>query len=153
MDERYVERNFKPSNCVISENNMVLPPSASVVSPSPWSNETVDSLEFNATIPPDLQFNENSLTIVIVYCVLFVIAAVGNLTVFITMLRLRHRKSRISLMITHLAIADLMVTFIMIPLEVSTFYYLFRIRNILNINICPCRTVLDFLFVVRCLIR
>ncbi|XP_050519488.1 adipokinetic hormone/corazonin-related peptide receptor variant I-like [Diabrotica virgifera virgifera] len=54
-----------------------------------------------------------------VYCVFFVVAAVGNLTVLISLYRSRHRKSRISLMITHLAIADLIVTFIMIPLEVG----------------------------------
>lgn len=75
-------------------------------------------VEANDTFPSDLRFNENSLTVVIVYCVLFVIAAVGNLTVFITLFKSRHRKSRISLMITHLAVADLLVTFIMIPLEV-----------------------------------
>lgn len=74
------------------------------------------------TLPPNLVFNENSLVGVIVYSLLFVLAAVGNLTVFITLFRSRHRKSRINLMITHLAVADLMVTFIMIPLEVSTFF-------------------------------
>lgn len=72
------------------------------------------------TLPPNLVFNENSLVGVIVYSLLFVLAAVGNLTVFITLFRSRHRKSRINLMITHLAVADLMVTFIMIPLEVSS---------------------------------
>lgn len=84
------------------------------------TNTTMDLPAFvNDSFPAELKFNENSLTVVIVYCVLFVIAAVGNLTVFITLFKSRHRKSRISLMITHLAVADLMVTFIMIPLEVS----------------------------------
>lgn len=75
--------------------------------------------ESNDSYPSDLRFNENSLTVVIVYSVLFLIAAVGNSTVFLSLFRSRHRKSRISLMIRHLAIADLVVTFIMIPLEVS----------------------------------
>ncbi|KAF6210560.1 hypothetical protein GE061_013666 [Apolygus lucorum] len=69
-------------------------------------------------LPLDLNFNDSSLEVV-VYAVLFVVAAVGNLTVFVTLVRGRHRKSRISLMITHLAIADLFVTFIMIPLEIG----------------------------------
>lgn len=72
----------------------------------------------NSTLPPQLKFTEQSLSVVVVYCLLFVVAAVGNLTVFITLSRGRHRKSRISLMMSHLAAADLLVTFLMIPLEV-----------------------------------
>lgn len=82
-------------------------------------------------VPPTL--NKNALTVIIVYCILFVIAAIGNLTVFITLFRSRRRKSRISLMISHLAIADLLVTFVMIPLEVSVsdyFMCLFIYQNI-----------------------
>lgn len=80
-----------------------------------------DRNEFNDTFPVYLQFNENSLWTVLVYSVLFFIAAIGNLTVFVSLFKSRHRKSRISLMIRHLAIADLVVTFIMIPIEVSDF--------------------------------
>lgn len=76
------------------------------------SNQTINIYPYN------LQFNKNNLTVVIVYLALFFIAAVGNLTVFVSLFKSRHRKSRISLMILHLAIADSMVTFIMIPLEV-----------------------------------
>lgn len=65
------------------------------------------------------KFDDNALIVVIAYSLLFIIAAIGNLTVFITLVRGRHRKSRISLMITHLAAADLFVTFIMIPLEIG----------------------------------
>lgn len=96
---------------------------------SNWTNELQENninvtfieqlQESNDSYPSDLRFNENSLTVVIVYSVLFLIAAVGNSTVFFSLFRSRHRKSRISLMIRHLAIADLVVTFIMIPLEVS----------------------------------
>lgn len=79
--------------------------------------------EINVTVPEELRFNQNTLTVVLVYSALFVIAAVGNLTVFISLFRSRHRKSRISLMIRHLAIADLVVTFIMIPIEVCRFLH------------------------------
>ncbi|XP_046422385.1 adipokinetic hormone/corazonin-related peptide receptor variant I-like [Neodiprion fabricii] len=50
---------------------------------------------------------------------MFGIAAMGNLTVFVTLSRRRHQKSRMSLMMRHLAAADLLVTFLTIPLEVS----------------------------------
>uniref|UniRef100_A0A6P7GC95 Gonadotropin-releasing hormone II receptor-like n=1 Tax=Diabrotica virgifera virgifera TaxID=50390 RepID=A0A6P7GC95_DIAVI len=82
----------------------------------------------NLSVHNDTQFGNDSTSDlwaqpnfreISVYCVFFVVAAVGNLTVLISLYRSRHRKSRISLMITHLAIADLIVTFIMIPLEVG----------------------------------
>jgi gonadotropin-releasing hormone receptor len=63
---------------------------------------------------------DTKIPFIVVYCILFVIAAGGNLSVVITLFRSkRHRRSRVSLMICHLAVADLMVAFIMIPLEVS----------------------------------
>ncbi|XP_023209719.1 gonadotropin-releasing hormone receptor-like, partial [Centruroides sculpturatus] len=70
-------------------------------------------------LPHYLTFNEDSVKELVIYSFLFVVAAAGNLPVFITLLRNRHRKSRIKLMLMHLAIADLIVTFIMIPLEIS----------------------------------
>lgn len=64
-------------------------------------------------------FTEDSVPLVAAYCLMFVIAAAGNLSVIITLFRSkRHRRSRISLMISHLAVADLIVAFFMIPLEV-----------------------------------
>ncbi|XP_049820611.1 adipokinetic hormone/corazonin-related peptide receptor variant I-like [Aethina tumida] len=77
-----------------------------------------DEFKSNHTGPPELMLQQN-FTVIIVYSALFVVAAIGNLTVFISLFRSRHRKSRISLMIRHLAIADLIVTFIMIPIEVG----------------------------------
>lgn len=89
-------------------------------------NETLygSYMESNDTVPPDILFHQN-LTVILVYSALFVVAAVGNLTVFISLFRSRHRKSRISLMIRHLAIADLIVTFIMIPIEVSFAFHFY----------------------------
>lgn len=78
---------------------------------SSWSN--------SSAMPHDLMFNSQHAIEVVAYSVLFVIAAIGNLTVFVSLFRNRHRKSRINLMIMHLAIADLIVTFIMIPLEIG----------------------------------
>ena len=70
-------------------------------------------------LPREMTFNDDSLVSVIAYSVLFVIAAFGNLTVFITLFRNRHRKSRVNLFIMHLNIADLNVTFVMLPLEIG----------------------------------
>ena len=76
----------------------------------------MDSTE-QTYLPPDMTFDEDNLMSVIVYCLLFLVAAVGNLTVFLTLFRNRHRKSRVNLFIMHLSLADLIVTFIMLPLE------------------------------------
>lgn len=64
-------------------------------------------------IPP-----ENVMAIA-VYSVLFVVSACGNLTVFITLYRNRRKRSRVSLFIIHLCLADLWVTFIFMPLEIA----------------------------------
>lgn len=72
----------------------------------------------NSSMIGDYIFEPN-FSVIVTYLFLFTIAAVGNLTVFISLFRSRHRRSRISLMIRHLAIADLIVTFVMIPIEVS----------------------------------
>ncbi|CAG9865443.1 unnamed protein product [Phyllotreta striolata] len=82
--------------------------------------ETNDSstIDGNATFVDTEQFKRRNFREIAFYTVLFVVAAIGNLTVFVSLLRSRRRKSRISLMITHLTIADLIVTFIMIPGEV-----------------------------------
>ena len=84
-------------------------------------NMTRDAFFMNMSddLPIEMTFNENAMLSVGVYCVLFVIAACGNLTVFITLFRNRHRKSRVNRFILHLSLADLIVTFIMMPLEIS----------------------------------
>ncbi|XP_077288091.1 adipokinetic hormone/corazonin-related peptide receptor variant I-like [Arctopsyche grandis] len=111
---------LKPVGVMFDGNQEVLS-GVSSMNETTWYNDSgsVDEAVRNSTsfVPPT--FNQNALTVIIVYCVLFVIAAIGNLTVFITLFRSRRRKSRISLMISHLAIADLLVTFVMIPLEVG----------------------------------
>lgn len=84
-----------------------------------WIILDVNGSKANDSFPNS--YSSRNILIIFVYTVLFTIAAVGNLTVFVSLFRSRHRKSRISLMIRHLAIADLIVTFVMIPIEVSIF--------------------------------
>ncbi|CAH2087010.1 unnamed protein product [Euphydryas editha] len=50
---------------------------------------------------------------------LFAVGAVGNVCVFISLVRSRRRKSRVNLLMTHLVVADLIVIFIVIPLEIG----------------------------------
>ncbi|XP_041980433.1 gonadotropin-releasing hormone II receptor-like [Aricia agestis] len=54
-----------------------------------------------------------------IYASLFVVGATGNVAVFVSLIRSRRRKSRVNLLMTHLAIADMIVTFIVIPLEIG----------------------------------
>ncbi|XP_070185442.1 gonadotropin-releasing hormone II receptor-like [Littorina saxatilis] len=70
-------------------------------------------------LPKELYFTDDSAVSVIAYGFLFLVAACGNLTVFITLFRNRGVRSRVNLFIMHLAIADLLVTFMMLPLEIA----------------------------------
>ncbi|KAH9369816.1 hypothetical protein HPB48_019149 [Haemaphysalis longicornis] len=73
----------------------------------------------SSTPPEEFTFTRKSLVQVIVYTLLFAAAAAGNVPVLLSLVGKRARKSRIKLMMMHLAIADLIVTFVMIPLEVA----------------------------------
>lgn len=83
---------------------------------------TLNATEIVDTVPIS-----NQEFVIGLYSVLFIIGAVGNVAVFFALIRSRRRKSRVNLLMTHLVVADLIVTFIVIPLEVS--------NEILNINI------------------
>lgn len=49
-----------------------------------------------------------------------VLSSIGNITVLVLLLKRRSKRpSRVDTMLTHLAIADLLVTFIMMPLEIG----------------------------------
>ncbi|KAK6179458.1 hypothetical protein SNE40_011814 [Patella caerulea] len=66
-----------------------------------------------------MTFNDDNLVSVIAYSCLFLIAATGNLTVFITLFRSRGFKSRVNSFIMHLSVADLIVAFVMLPMETA----------------------------------
>lgn len=55
------------------------------------------------------------------YGVLMCVGAVGNLVVLAALAGARRRRSRVDMLMTHLAVADVCVTCGVIPLEVSTF--------------------------------
>ncbi|XP_063830199.1 adipokinetic hormone/corazonin-related peptide receptor variant I-like [Ostrinia nubilalis] len=78
---------------------------------APVEVNSTDGLD--STVPPPEDF------VVAVYSVLLVVGAIGNVTVFASLLRSRRRKSRVNLLMTHLVVADMIVTFIVIPLEIG----------------------------------
>ncbi|KAK3932547.1 Gonadotropin-releasing hormone II receptor [Frankliniella fusca] len=74
-------------------------------------------------LPLDMQFNGGHMVSIVFYPILMVISAVGNITVFVILLRRRKKgRSRINNMLLHLSIADLLVTFLMMPLETAWNY-------------------------------
>ncbi len=71
------------------------------------------------SLPREMTFTSDSLIAVIFYAILLVIGAAGNLTVFVTLFRARQRRSRVNRFIMHLCLADMIVVFIMMPLEIG----------------------------------
>ncbi|XP_032681188.1 gonadotropin-releasing hormone II receptor-like [Odontomachus brunneus] len=84
-------------------------------------NETGVSSKYNDTdLPIDMYFNQGHMIKIITYSILMVISATGNIAVLImTIIRNQRSKSRINTLVMHLAIADLFVTFLMMPLEIG----------------------------------
>ena len=124
---RDIDVVVQPSLSVPSNTSDDISPNSSLSTHTPLlycHNLTLQEILANFTEclgppPQELYFSDNNLFTVIAYCCLFVIAAVGNLTVFITLFRNRNMKSRINMFIMHLAIADLIVTFMMLPIEIA----------------------------------
>ncbi|GFS39744.1 gonadotropin-releasing hormone II receptor [Nephila pilipes] len=80
---------------------------------------TTTNCTSNFTIDSSCTDLVESKTEVIVYSLLFFLASSGNIPVFISLFRGRRRASNINEMIFHLTIVDLIVTFVLIPLEIS----------------------------------
>jgi gonadotropin-releasing hormone receptor len=84
-----------------------------------WTETSLD----NATqhkLPINMRFNEGHQLSIIVYSILMVFSAIANTTVLVLIVKRRRKTpSRINTMLMHLAIADLLVTFLMMPLEIG----------------------------------
>ncbi|RLU24278.1 hypothetical protein DMN91_004490, partial [Ooceraea biroi] len=73
-----------------------------------------------AELPDEMRFNDGHIVTIVTYGILMMISAAGNITVLITtIIRRRKSKSRIHTLVMHLSIADLFVTFLMMPLEIG----------------------------------
>lgn len=75
---------------------------------------------FGLTPSPDMVFNETYLMVICCYSIVFVFAAVGNLTMFLILLRnLRKAKlNRVYTLLLNLNVADMLVTFFHMPKEI-----------------------------------
>ncbi|XP_031784266.1 adipokinetic hormone receptor isoform X1 [Nasonia vitripennis] len=87
---------------------------------APVNATTVASLDYD-DLPIDMRFNAGHVVSIVTYSILMIISAVGNITVLALLLRRRGNaaRTRINTMLIHLAIADLLVTFLMMPLEIG----------------------------------
>eukprot|EP00094_Tigriopus_californicus_P005556 TCALIF_05353-PA protein Name:"Similar to Gonadotropin-releasing hormone II receptor (Clarias gariepinus)" AED:0.13 eAED:0.15 QI:0/0.5/0.2/1/1/1/5/0/486 len=93
----------------------------STSSPPPLMiNTTSDSGVSEVSVAPTSAAHSNRILLsVVAMLILFFLSALGNVTVFSTLVTSRSRKTRISIIILHLTIADLFVTFIIIPAEIG----------------------------------
>ncbi|CAL4059319.1 unnamed protein product, partial [Meganyctiphanes norvegica] len=84
------------------------------------ANDSMQSTA-NSSMPIDMIFNSSHVLQISCYTVIFVVSLVGNLCVLKAILGggRKQRKSRVNLMLLHLALADLIVTVVMIPVEVG----------------------------------
>ena len=74
--------------------------------PNPRTNDSTD-----AELPIDMRFNEGHVVSIVIYSVLMIVSAIGNATVLVLITRRKRvLKSRIHVMLMHLAIADLLVS-------------------------------------------
>jgi hypothetical protein len=105
------------------------------------TSEVVTSERSNATaLIPDSTFDREDELIVAAYVSLFILSATLNITVLITLLcNSRSAKSHVNRFIIHLCAADLVVTFITIPLEVRQYAELIK-RDISQID-TPVRSI------------
>ncbi|XP_063841105.1 LOW QUALITY PROTEIN: adipokinetic hormone/corazonin-related peptide receptor variant I-like [Scylla paramamosain] len=87
----------------------------------PVTHAPQPSLGSRATMPPGdgSGLTDINMTQLIAYSLLFPLAAVGNILVFVALFRNRHRKSRVNMMILHLSLADMIVTFVFLPTEIT----------------------------------
>ncbi|KAF4532976.1 hypothetical protein B566_EDAN000665 [Ephemera danica] len=82
-------------------------------------NETIAEIgPHDPRLPIDMRFNEGHVVAIAGFAALMLFSSIGNITVLYSILRSR-TKSQINLMLSHLAVADLLVTFLMMPMEIG----------------------------------
>lgn len=82
-----------------------------VSGPGGASQKNWTHLNTSNELPLDMRFNHGHVISMMVYSVLMIISATGNLTVLSQLLKRRRagRATRLDLLLMHLAVADLMV--------------------------------------------
>lgn len=92
----------------------------------------------------DHQSSSRFLAPVLTLFILFVLSALGNVTVFIALLTSPLRKSRFSKILLHLTISDLIVTFVIIPGEISWRFTQFWLAGNVACKIFACVRAFGF---------
>lgn len=82
------------------------------------SNMNVSGIADASVLPPDMRFTEVNVIVIAIYGNLFWVSLVGNLSVFFSLMR-KKKKGRVHVLLINLCIADLMTTFVEMPLKVS----------------------------------
>lgn len=83
-------------------------------------------------LPIDMRFNEGHIVSIVFYSVLMIISAIGNTTVLILITcRKRVSKSRIHIMLMHLAIADLLVS-------ITRYEFSSNSNTLKQLEVCKC---------------
>ncbi|XP_021938115.1 gonadotropin-releasing hormone receptor isoform X3 [Zootermopsis nevadensis] len=81
---------------------------------------TAESTAMTDGLTDDMKFNDGHRMSIFTYSILMAVSAVANVTVLVNILRRRRAlRFRNNYMFMHLAIADLLVTFLMMPLEIG----------------------------------
>ena len=77
----------------------------------------------NTTIPYH-KWQANEIVMFVLYALLFLVAVCGNVTVFLVLLRnaRKTRVNRVYMLLQHLNVADLIVTFIHMPAKMADLY-------------------------------
>jgi len=82
--------------------------------------EAGEAISNTTELPEDMQFNSAHVISIVGYSTLFLVSSIANCTVLMILIRrYKKTKSRVNLLLIHLAIADLMVTFLMMPGEIG----------------------------------
>ncbi|KOB70529.1 ACP receptor [Operophtera brumata] len=83
--------------------------------------DVATSVSPNVTCCPEVVPRDQG-AVLVTYGVLLVVGGVGNVAVLVALSRQRRRRSRVDLLMTHLALADVAVTCGVIPLEMGWKY-------------------------------
>merc|ERR1712001_717482 len=79
-------------------------------------NHTMSETE----LPEDMKFNSGHVVSLVGYSTLFLVSSIANCVVLVILIRrYRRQKSRVNLLLIHLAIADMIVTFLHMPLAIG----------------------------------
>ncbi|XP_044019876.1 gonadotropin-releasing hormone II receptor isoform X1 [Aphidius gifuensis] len=82
--------------------------------------KNIENTTLTPELPIDMRFNEGHVVSIVTYSILMIISITGNTTVLYLILQRRRRnRSRINTMLMHLAVADLLVALLMMPMEIT----------------------------------